>query len=154
MIKRFFSNLMAKGRETLTPKVNEKLSKAFDASFPEKVPEIDLTLKTTREQIIQNQSAQTPNYPNFTQPGRSYREELYASRRFELNPSQNPNYAFRKLQNFLQDEKIPTKVKEKRYFVRPGLIKHAVIYAGRRKKFDSMVKNTINRIVQINESQK
>lgn len=145
---------MAKGRETLTPKVSEKLNKAFEASFPEKVPEIDLTLKTTREQIIQNQSVQTPNYPNFTQPGRSYREELYASRRFELNPSQNPNYAFRKLQNFLQDEKIPAKVKEKRYFVRPGLIKHAVIYAGRRKKFNSMVKSTINRIVQINESQK
>lgn len=145
---------MAKGRETLTPKVNEKLSKAFETSFPEKVTEIDLTLKTTREQINQNQSVLTPNYPNFTQPGRSYREELYASRRFELNPSQNPSYAFRKLQNFLQDEKIPTKVKEKRYFVRPGLIKHAIIYAGRRKKFDSMVKRTIDRIVQVNESQK
>lgn len=139
---------MAKGRETFTPKLSEKLSKTFEASFPEKITEIeiDLTLKTTRNQ--------PPNYTNFTQPGRSYREELYSSRRFELNPSQNPNYAFRRLQNFLQDEKIPMKVKEKKYFVRPGLIKHAVIYAGRRKKFDSMVKETIERAVQIHESQK
>lgn len=143
---------MSKGRETFTPKISEKLSKTFEASFPE----IDLTLKTTRDQINQNQMNQNqiPNYNNFTQPGRSYREELYASRRFELNPSQNPNYAFRRLQNFLQDEKIPMKVKEKKYFVRPGLVKHAIIYAGRRKKFDSMVKETIERVVQINESQK
>ena len=140
---------MTKGRETFTPKISDKLNKTFEASFPEKITEIDLTLKTTR-----NQSNQTPNYTNFTQPGRSYREELYASRRFELNPSQNPNYAFRRLQNFLQDEKIPMKVKEKKYFVRPGLVKHAVIYAGRRKKFDSMVKETIERVVQIHESKK
>jgi hypothetical protein len=147
---------MAKGRETFTPKISEKLSKTFEASFPEKLPEIDLTLKTTRDQINQNQlnQNQTPIYANFTQPGRSYREELYASRRFELNPSQNPNYAFRRLQNFLQDENIPTKVKEKKYFVRPGLVKHAVIYAGRRKKFNLMVKETIKRVVQIHESQK
>lgn len=142
---------MSKGRETFTPKIKEKLNKTFEASFPEKLPVIDLTLKTTIDQINQSQ---TPNYNNFTQPGRSYREELYASRRFELNPSQNPNYAFRRLQNFLQDEKIPMKVKEKKYFVRPGLVKHAVIYAGRRKKFDSMVRETIKRVVQINESQK
>ena len=145
---------MAKGRETFTPKINEKLNKTFEASFPE----IDLTLKTTKAEINQNQMNQTgqtsPNYTNFTQPGRSYREELYASRRFELNPSQNPNYAFRRLQNFLQEEKIPMKVKEKRHFVRPGLVKHAIIYAGRRKKFDSMVKDTITRVVQIHESQK
>ena len=151
-MRRYFSNLMAKGRETFTPKINEKLSKTFESSFPEQ-GQVD----KVNNQIVEpfrNQSNHQINPGNYVQPGRSYKEELYASRRFELNPSQNPNYAFRKLQTFLQDEKIPAKIKEKKHFTRPGLVKHAVIYAGRRKKFNEIVKGTIIKIVKIHESQK
>lgn len=150
---------MAKGRETFTPRINQKLSQKFEESFPEQqlTQVISLEqeqLKSNSEPITRN-SEQSRTFPhNYIQPGRSYKEELYASRRFDLNPSQNPNYAFRKLQTFLQDEKIPAKVKEKKHFVRPGLIKHAVIYAGRRKKFNQIVKDTISKIVNIHESQK
>lgn len=151
-MRRYFSNLMAKGRETFTPKVNEKLSKSFELSFPEQLQQSEsLSLK---EKITTPATTTPINSGNYVQPGRSYKEELYASRRFELNPSQNPNYAFRKLQNFLQDEKIPAKIKEKKHFIRPGLVKHAVIYAGRRKKFNNLVKDTIKKIVKIHESQK
>ena len=154
-MRRYFGNLMAKGRETFTPKVNEKLAKTFEASFPETPQTIsDTRLKIDPSSKSINSSNSSSSTGNFIQPGRSYKEELYASRRFELNPSQNPNYAFRKLQNFLQDEAIPAKIKEKKYFVRPGLVKHAVIYAGRRKKFNSIVKDTINKIVKLHESQK
>lgn len=154
MIKRYFSNLMSKGRNTFTPKINDKLTKSFEESFPEVKSQGEITTLPVTTQMQSSSLLQSPNYTNFVQPGRSYREELYASRRFELNPSQNPNYAFKKLQTFLQDERIPQRVKEKRYFVRPGLVKHAVMYAGRRKKFDSLVRETINKIVKINESQK
>lgn len=146
---RFFSNLMKKGRETFTPKLSSKLNNSFVETFPKSIPD-DLTLKMTP----QKQSNSSPNYENYTQPGRTYKEELYASRRFELNPSQNPSYAFRKLQTFLQEEKIPGKVREKRWFVRPGLVKHSIIYGGRRKKFNNLVKDTIKRVVQIHESKK
>ena len=140
---------MLKGREMFSPKISEKLTKSFDASFPAIKETTSLSLPD-----LKLPNLNSPNYNNFVQPGRTYREELYASRRFELNPSQNPNYAFKKLQSFLQDEKIPAKVKEKRHFIRPGLVKHAIIYAGRRKKFDGTVRDTINKIVQINESLK
>lgn len=149
-MRRYFSNLMAKGRETLTPKINEKLSKSFESAFPERQ---EVVLKMN-ESIRTPQSSQSSSAQSHVQPGRSYKEELYASRRFDLNTSSNPNYAFRNLQSFLQDEKIPAKVREKRHFVRPGLVKHAVIYAGRRKKFNEIVKGTISKIVRIHESQK
>lgn len=150
IMKRLFSNLMAKGRANFTPKLSENLSKSFEESFPQSE-----SVSVSETLSLQPQSTKfTPNYNNFVQPGRTYREELYASRRFELNPSQNPNYAFKKLHTFLQDEKIPQKIKENKYFIRPGLVKHAVIYAGRRKKFNSLVRETINKIVKINESQK
>lgn len=141
---------MKKGRDTFTPKISDKLNKTFVDSFPVEVKPDDLTLKMTPSKA----QSSSPNYDNFTQFGRTYKEELYASRRFELNPSQNPTYAFRKLQTFMQDEKIPGKVREKRWFVRPGLVKHAVIYGGRRKKFNNLVKDTIKRVVLIHESQK
>lgn len=152
-MRRYFSNLMARGRGTFTPKVNEKLSRSFDLSFPEQ-PQPQPQSSQSQSSNVKEPASPAINCGNYVQPGRSYKEELYASRRFELNPSQNPNYAFRKLQNFLQDEKIPAKIKEKKHFTRPGLVKHAVIYAGRRKKFNDLVKSTINKIVKIHESQK
>lgn len=155
LMTRFFSNLMAKGRGTFTPKVNEKLSKSFELLFPDNTIE-PLIQKEPLNTIISSHISTHPTNStgNYVQPGRSYKEELYASRRFDINPSQNPNYAFRKLQTFLHDEKIPAKIKEKKHFIRPGLVKHAVIYAGRRKKFNEMVKDTIKKIVKLNESQK
>jgi ribosomal protein S21 len=79
---------------------------------------------------------------------------LYSSRRIELTPTQATPTAFRKLSQRLQEEQVLQRVKERRYFVRPGLIKHAITYAGRRKKFNQLVKSTINRIVDHKESQK
>jgi hypothetical protein len=150
-LRNFSSFIPKSGRETFTPKITKTINKAFDESFP------DLTLKSgAMAAVTTNPSSTSASslYSHNIQPGRSYREELYASRRFELNPSQNSNYAFRRLQNFLQDEKIPAKVREKRHFVRPGLVEHAMIYAGRRKKFNSLVRETIRKVINIHESQK
>ena len=151
--KLFFSSFVSKGKETFTPKITKSLNKTFQESFPisneiSSSPSAnDLKLKFKTSNLLNS------NY-NFIQPDRTYREELYASRRFELNPSQNPNYAFRRLQSVLLDENIPTKVREKKHFVRPGLIKHAIIYAGRRKKFNNLVRETIKKVINIHKSQK
>ena len=147
-LRNFSSFIPKSGRETFTPKITKTINKAFDESFP------DLTLKSGAMSAVTTNPSSASLYSHNIQPGRSYREELYASRRFELNPSQNSNYAFRRLQNFLQDEKIPAKVREKRHFVRPGLVEHAMIYAGRRKKFNSLVRETIRKVINIHESQK
>lgn len=90
----------------------------------------------------------------FIQPGRTYREELYASRRFELSPTQAPSSALRKLNNLLNDECVSKTVRARRYFVRPGLVKHAILYAGRRKRFNRIVRDTITRALSLHESQK
>jgi ribosomal protein S21 len=127
----------------ISPRITNALNSNFDLKFSESV-----------EPVAPSQSSQLPHQRSFIQPGRTYREELYSSRRIELTPTQATPTAFRKLSQRLQEEQVLQRVKERRYFVRPGLIKHAITYAGRRKKFNQLVKSTINRIVDHKESQK
>ncbi len=132
--------------QEISPKMIQNLNSNFESKFSE-----------TRQQETDKQeplnSVQQP-IRSFIQPGRTYREELYSSRRVELTPTQAIPTAFRKLSQRLQEEQVLKRVREGRYFVRPGLLKHAIIYAGRRKKFNQLVRDTINRIVQYKESQK
>lgn len=153
-LRRLFSSFTPK-RDTFTPKMTKNINKTFDETFTA-TPTVS-TSPSSSEAVADKAvvpSGQKSYNNTYIQPGRTYHEELYASRRFELNPTQAPGPAFRKLHTVLLEEKIATKVKEKRHFVRPGLVTHATIYAGRRKKFDALVRETIQKAVTIQQSQK
>ena len=133
------------------------MSQKFYSTFPKFTPKTVASIDAAFESKFSDpaSSSNVSAAPrSFIQPGRTYREELYSSRRIELTPTQATSSAFRKLSQRLQEEKIVQMVKERRYFIRPGLQKHAIIYAGRRKKFNQLVRDTINRIVEYKESQK
>ena len=129
----------------ISPRITNALNSNYDLKFSE-------SSSLNSSPISQSHPVTQPR--SFIQPGRTYREELYSSRRIELTPTQATPTAFRKLSQRLQEERVLQRVKERRYFVRPGLIKHAIIYAGRRKKFNQLVRDTINEIVQYKDSQK
>lgn len=131
--------------------------KFYYSSLPKFTPKTVASIDAAFESKFSESASPSPASTaprSFIQPGRTYREELYSSRRIELTPTQATSSAFRELSQRLQEERIVQMVKERRYFVRPGLQKHAIIYAGRRKKFNQLVRDTINQIVQYKESQK
>lgn len=167
--KRWKSRISAE----ISPRIVDNLNSSFNLKFTSEVSEASADCNSTINTVASSTCTSNSTISNsltlpqsqiatlihqqprsFIQPGRTYREELYASRRIELTPTQAVPSAFRKLSQRLQEEQVLQRVKERRYFVRPGLVKHAMMYAGRRNKFNQMVRDTINRIVQYKESQK
>lgn len=85
---------------------------------------------------------------SMTLGGRTYREELYAGRRLDLS-SASLSKGFRSLQGILRDEHILQKVRARREFIRPCVLKSREHSARRRERFDVMVRDTVEEIKDI-----
>lgn len=80
--------------------------------------------------------------------GRTYREELYAGRRLDLS-SASLSSGLRGLQGILRDEHILEKVRARREFIRPCVLRSKERSARRRERFDAMVRDTVKEIKDI-----
>ena len=118
-------------------------------SHPMRPRPLDLSLRTDPDA-----APHAAPHAAFIPPGRSYREELYAARRFELPYAQSPAAAFRKLHAAMLDEGIAQAVRARRHFLRPGLVLHALQYAGRRRRFNQRVQLAVARCLRVRAASK
>lgn len=90
------------------------------------------------------------NTPNHVFAGRGYREELYSARRFTVK--KDLSIALKRMQRQLNQDRILQRCKERRFFTEPFEERNEVTYKGRRRRFDALVRKTINDIREIHLS--
>lgn len=84
----------------------------------------------------------------------TYREQLYSARRFATASPYNPGPAFHRLREFITDEGIAGKLKEKKRFIKPSVLRGKKMFAGRKARFNRIVSETIGKILRIHTSSK
>lgn len=80
---------------------------------------------------------------------RTYREDLYSSRRMLVSPGQNQSYAFTRLNQLLEAENVKAEVQKRARFVKPSRVEMFREFEQRKRIFDRNVRNTVNRILEI-----
>lgn len=84
----------------------------------------------------------------------TYREQLYSARRFTAASPYNPGSAFHRLKAFIFDEGIAGKLKEKKRFIKPSVLRGKTMFASRKTRFNHIVSETIGKILKIHASNK
>lgn len=92
------------------------------------------------------------NHPFFS--NRTYKEELYASRRVPVfNPS-TTNLAISSLNSLIKKEGIKNELISRKRFIRPVYQRGLRKWEGRQRRFNKMYRQTVNDIWYIYQSQK
>lgn len=84
----------------------------------------------------------------------TYRENLYSARRITLANPFSHSPAMPRLKRLLHEEGIVARLRERRRFVKPSVIKGLKKYKARKEKFDVMVREHINRALELHECTK
>lgn len=96
----------------------------------------------------------TPTTTPTASPQHTYREDLYAARRITLSNPFSHSPAIPRLKRLLHDEGIVARLKERKRFVKPSVMKGLKKYKARKEKFDVIVKEHINRALELHECTK
>lgn len=81
-------------------------------------------------------------------PERSYREELYASRRIEVYGA-SANHGLGRVYELMRSEGLVDKIRGRREWIRPGLVASLARMKRRQERFNAMVRNTVSEINEI-----
>lgn len=110
------------------------------------------SLTRGRFKITRHQGSTHPNDLS----SRTYREELYTARRFS-NPNISTNSCsipLNRMNEVMRSEDIYGEVRSRRSFVKPSKRRILALFNSRQTRFNNMFKETLGKIMQINESRK
>jgi ribosomal protein S21 len=85
---------------------------------------------------------------------RTYKEELYSARRFNVQGDNNSSFALSRFSNQFRKDGLVDEIRKRRQFTRPSVIRVRNLFASRQRRFNEMVSGTVNKILGIYESQK
>jgi ribosomal protein S21 len=99
-------------------------------------------------------SESTPTTTPAASTQHTYRENLYSARRITLANPFSHSPAIPRLKRLLHDEGIVARLNERKRFVKPSVRKGLKKYKVRKEKFDVLVKEHINRALELHECTK